>query len=167
MSSDNNEEIVPESGTQQAAKAAPDFGTQLTEIMADAPPEYLAVLAPTFKELLGLVQLATLGNAESVADLLSKPGSFMKNLCSYNKGALMGYLQAKALHQVMTTESKKDPLDWAKLAADINKEQAKNAGKADAGPASNEVKTAKYELLQDLDAERKEVQKAKSGGSGS
>ena len=157
-------EVLPEKETHVSKES--DFIDTLRSVMADAPPEYLEVLAPTIKELIGLVQIATLGNAKSVPEMLEKPGNFFGNLLTADKGILMGYFQARALHQVMTTESKKDPLDWAKLMIDVQK--ATNAkGNEDRGPASSGTKETEYQLIRELEQERKEVQKAKSRGNSS
>ena len=140
---------------------ATDFMAELRATLNDAPPEYLEVLAPTIKQFIGLVQLATLGNSKSVAELLDKPGNFMQNLIDGDKGALMGYIQARALHQVMTTDSTKDPLDWAKLMVDAQK--ANNVkGKTDGDGTPRKAEEAEYQLISELDEERKKVPKAKS-----
>lgn len=140
---------------------ATDFMAELRVTLNDAPPEYLEVLAPTIKQFIGLVQLATLGNATSVAELLEKPGNFMQNLLIEDRGALMGYIDARSLHEVMTKESTKDPLEWAKLMVDV--EKVNNAkGKTDGSGTPRQAEEAEYQLISELDAERKKVPKAKS-----
>jgi hypothetical protein len=61
----------------------------------------------------------------------------------------------------MTKESKKDPLEWAKLMVDV--EKVNNAkGKTDRSGTPGQAEETEYQLISELDAERKKVPKAKS-----
>jgi hypothetical protein len=145
-----------------------EFMLALQDTLKTAPPEYVEALAPTFMEIIGLMQLATAGDAKSVGELLKQPGPFLKKLTKFDRkhgDNLMGYLQAKALHEVMTGESKADPTVWAKLMVDIRKEMGKedDRRKKQRGPAAGDAKEIECELYDELEEEGKELQKKGSG----
>lgn len=135
---------------------------QLQEVLDGASPEYLAVLAPTLKELIGLVQIATCGDASSVAELLEKPGNFMEKLLaldSEGKGLLLGFLKAKGLHQVMTTKTRRDPLEWARLILAIEELQKKKDEPRETNriPTSREVARYSNPILQEVEGNGEET----------
>jgi len=140
--------------------------SDLREVLDHADPKYLQVLAPTIKEFIGLVQLATLGDSKSVEELLAKPGPYLQKLLDYDKGAILGFLKARSVGEFMTGETKKDPLEWGRLLIEIEKLQiTKNLGKeaggfgggSDGRSPSGEAARYSNELLQEVEGDGEET----------
>ena len=161
---------------EKSEKNLPEFQShhktldELAKTLDAAPKEYADVLEPTLQQFIGLVQIATGGNVKSVQELLEKPGNFMQKLLQEDKSLLSGYLEARALHEVLSRPSTRDPIEWAKLLKELIVYQESKKIIADAGPVgldegSGAKEAAVYhnELIQEVDDNRKE---AGPGGDG-
>ncbi len=81
--------------------------------------EYEEALKPVFNSVLGLVQIVTKGDPEKVRKLTQNPGQFFDKLMEDEHGLLRGFLLARAMHEVVSRPSSKDPLEWAKFVMDL------------------------------------------------
>lgn len=83
--------------------------------------EYEEALAPVFDSVLGLVQIVTQGDPKEVKKLTKNPGQFFDKLMEDEHGLLRGFLLARAMHEVVSRPSTKDPLEWARFVMDVMK----------------------------------------------
>lgn len=95
------------------------FKIEEGEIISTKDQEFERELKPIFDSVLGLVQIATGGDPNQVHDLVKDPNLFFDKLVGDENGLLRGFIMARAMHEVVTRPSKKDPLDWAKLMLDV------------------------------------------------
>ena len=139
--------------------------SDLQQVLKDAPPEYVEALAPAIREVVGLFQLATLGNVKSVEELMAKPGPFLQKLLDYDRGAILGFIKARALSHFMTGETKKDPLEWGRLMLELEKlqqtkrlsqEASRFGGSPHGSGPSGEVARYSNPLLQDVEGNGEE-----------
>lgn len=145
------EKTLPEMSAQEVANA-----------LTDAPKEFVDQMLPLLHEVIGLVQLATAGDAKKVEDLISKPGNFMEKLLQVDQSALLGFLQAKSLWYILQPVegsrklSHKDQLEWAKLLKELaiyseNKRLAESGSFGPVqGPATRKVAEYSNELIQEV-----------------
>ncbi len=117
---DEPRDLTPEEKTFLKFKA--DHGT-LGELATrqGREDEYEAALEPVFDSVLGLVQIVTQGDPEKVKKLTKNPGQFFDKLMEDENGLLRGFLLARAMHEVVSRPSTKDPLEWAKFVLDVMK----------------------------------------------
>lgn len=157
------------SNVNQSEKNLPEFQShhktlnELAKTLSDSPKAYGDALEATMQQFIGLVQIATAGKVESVQELLEKPGNFMQKLLQEDKSLLSGYLEARALHEVLSRPSTKDPLEWARLLKDLIVYQESKKFIADAGPgrfdegsSPGEAAVYKNELIQEVADNRRE-----------
>ena len=145
------DKTIPQMSPQEVAAA-----------FTDAPKEFLEKTMPMLQEVIGLVQLATAGDANKVDDLMNKPGNFMEKLLSVDQSALMGFLQAKALWYILQPVegtrklSHHDKLEWAKLLKELaiyseNKRITREEPFGPVtGPTSGKVAEYSNELIQEV-----------------
>lgn len=109
----------------ETAGTLDEMANQLTKDAGTTEDQFTEALSPIIKDMVGLVQIATLGNVQHVKNLLNKPGEFLENVMKEDQGRLLGYLQIRGFYEVATRPSNKDPLDWAKLQLEIAQYQDK------------------------------------------
>lgn len=163
-STEKNEKTLPEMTPEEIANA-----------LTDAPKEFLDKTLPLLREIIGLVQLATAGDAQKVEDLINKPGNFMQKLLQVDQSALLGFLQAKSLWYILQPVegarklSHKDQLEWAKLLKELAiYSETKRISKDRtfgpvSGPTSGEVAEYSNELIQEVVGDGKESGQKGSG----
>jgi hypothetical protein len=95
--------------------------------------QYEEALKPVFDSVLGLVQIVTGGDPQKVTGLISQPGQFFERLIEDEAGLLRGFLMARAMHEISTRPSRKDPLEWAKFMVEIMNVSAGMKGLAHKG----------------------------------
>ena len=136
---------------------------------ADAS-EFEKALSPLIHDMVGLVQIATLGEVARVKDLIKHPGDFLEKIMKEDQGRLLAYLQVRGFYEIATRESNKDPLEWAKFQLEVTKYldlKAAGGGYGAGGngrPASpsGEVAVFSNELLREVAPDSEETG---SGGS--
>lgn len=124
---------------------------------------YEEELRPVFDSVLGMVQIVTGGDPEKTKDLIKQPGLFFEKLIEDEEGLLRGFLMARAMHEVVSRPSKRDPLEWGKFMLDI---MAMSKGRSVLIPEAVEGKIVREskrttsevvdELLQRVDRPREE-----------
>ena len=141
----------------------------LAKTLSDAPEEYAAVLEPVMQQFIGLIQIATAGNVKSVQELLEKPGNFMQKLLQEDKSLLSGYLEARALHEVLSRPSTKDPLEWARLLKELivysESKKITDSGPRGLDESGSPKEAAVYhnELIQEVDDNSKKPRPSGDG----
>jgi hypothetical protein len=135
---------------------------EIANELTDAPKEFLEQTLPLLQEVIGLVQLATAGDAKKVEDLINRPGNFMEKLLSVDQSALMGFMEAKALWYLLQPVAEgekithKTKLEWAKLLKELavyseTKRLSKERPNFPVqGRATGEVTEYSNELLQEV-----------------
>lgn len=148
---ENKEKSLPEMSPQEIAKA-----------LTDAPKEFVEQALPVLQEFIGLLQLATAGDATKIDDLMNKPGNFMHKLLQADQSMLMGFIEAKGLWYILQPVDPDDKithrvkLDWAKLITDIAKHSEikriteKGSFGPVAGPTSGEAAKYSNELIREV-----------------
>lgn len=165
--------------TPKEEKTLPEMSAQeIATALTDAPKEFVDKALPLLQEVIGLMQLATAGDANKVEDLIAKPGNFMEKLLQVDQSALLGFLQAKSLWYILQPVegarklSHKDQLEWAKLLKELAiYSETKRIAKDSAfgpikGPASSEVAEYQNELLQEVVGDSEESGQKGSGQGG-
>jgi len=164
------------SNIEKSEKNLPEFQShhktlnELAKTLSDSPKAYGDALEATMQQFIGLVQIATAGKVESVQELLEKPGNFMQKLLQEDKSMLSGYLEARALHEVLSRPSTKDPLEWARLLKDliVYQESKRIAGDPglgglDEGSGPKEAAVYRNELIQEVADNRAEPRPSGDG----
>ena len=150
---------------------------EIAKHLTDAPQEFLEKAMPLLQEVIGLVQLATAGDAKKVEDLVNKPGNFMQKLLSVDQSALMGFIEAKGLWYLLQPVdpglkiTHKDKIEWAKLITDIvkyseTKRITKESWGSQPGPATRKVAEYENELIQEVVGNGEESGQKGSGQGG-
>ena len=164
MSSGNEEKTLPEMSAQEIAKA-----------LTDGPKEFVDASLPLLQEFIGLVQLATAGDAKKVEDLINRPGNFMEKLLSSDQTALLGFLEAKSLWYLLQPVPKgekithRTKLEWAKLLKELaiysetKRLTKERPNEPFQGRASGEVAEYSNELLQEMVGDSEESGQKGSG----
>ena len=116
--------------------------------------QYEDALKPVFDSVLGLVQIVTAGDPRKVKHLMRDPSMFFERLIEDEAGLLRGFLMSRAMHEVVTRPSRKDPLEWAKFMMDVmahskenrvqlvekaNEEKRQNGAKREASDVVDEL----------------------------
>lgn len=148
---------------KEVEKTLPQMSAQeIANALTDAPKEFLDQTLPLLQEVIGLVQLATAGDAKKVEDLINKPGNFMEKLLSVDQSALIGFIEAKSLWYLLQPVDKNEKithrtkLEWAKLLKELaiyseTKRITKEGSFGSVqGAATREVAEYSNELIQEV-----------------
>lgn len=107
-------------GVESLERFTEKHGT-LQELAARAgrEAEYEKEMKPIFDSVLGMVQIVTGGDHNRIQSLVAEPNKFFEKLIQDDAGLLRGFLMARAMHEVATRPSRRDPLEWGKFLLDI------------------------------------------------